>query len=304
MAITIARGKNNKRVYNKYHREARRAYFIVIPVLAYMAFWGLIPLIIGLFLGFTEYNGLSASPKWIGFQNYIDFFTTGDYLDLLWRQLWMGIICLGLNTVLSFIIALCLNVKSRLKGFFRTSVYVPSLAAISITTAVFVALLDPMSSPINKVLESIGIEPIVWQYSQFWMVFWITIFYVWRGIGPASIIWLGGLQSIDASLYEAASVDGANYIQKVRYITIPGLRFVSAYIILTGIIGVMQMFDVVMFISKGNPFGQTDVLMYRIYRDGIINFNLGMAGASSTILGLITVVFALIYFKFVQKKED
>ena len=135
------------------------------------------------------------------------------------------------------------------------------------------------------------------------MVFWIVLYFVWQRVGPAAIIWLGGLQGIDPSLYEAAKVDGANFWQQVRYITIPGLKFIAMYILLTGIIGAMQMFDVVMFISKGNPFGQTDVLMYRIYRDGFINFNLGMAGAESLMLGIVTVVFALGYL-WLQKRSD
>ena len=67
--------------------------------------------------------------------------------------------------------------------------------------------------------------------------------FLWRNLGPAAIIWLGGLQSIDASLYEAAKVDGAKAVQRIRYITLPGLRFVTSYIMLTGIISVMQMFD-------------------------------------------------------------
>ena len=75
-------------------------------------------------------------------------------------------------------------------------------------------------------------------------------------------------------------------------------------VVITGIIGAMQMFDVVMFISKGNPFGQTDVLMYRIYRDGFINFNLGMAGAESLVLGLVTIFFALGYLWLQKRSED
>ena len=130
------------------------------------------------------------------------------------------------------------------------------------------------------------------------------VYFVWKNIGPAAIIWQGGLQSIDASLYEAAKMDGANSFQRIRYITMPGLRFVASYIILTGIIGAMQMFDVVMFLSKGNPYGKTDILMYRLYRDGIVNFNMGMAGAESTIIGMITIIFSMVYFRMVLKKED
>ncbi|MCL2221115.1 MAG: sugar ABC transporter permease [Oscillospiraceae bacterium] len=283
-------------------REARIAYWVIIPFFVYIAIWNLLPLLLGVLMGFTEYNALTM-PTWVGLRNYIRFFTQGDYLTLLWRQVWIGLICLSLNTVLSFLIALALNIKSRAKGFFRTSMYIPAIAAVSVTSAVFVSLLDPLTGGANRFLAGMGIDPITWNHSQFWMVFWVVVYFIWRAIGPATIIWLGGLQGIDPSLYEAAEVDGASAIKKVRYITLPGLRFVASYIILTGIIAVMQMFDIIMFLTAGNPFGQTDTLMFRIYRYGAVTFNLGMAGAAGTILGIVTLLFAVVYFKIVLHRE-
>lgn len=285
-------------------RRARIAYAIIIPIMAYLILWNLIPLIYGLYLGLTEYNGLAARPKFIGLRNFRDFFSNPIYGTMLIRQIWMGALCVGLNTVISFIVGLALNVGRRGRGFFRSVIYIPCLTAASVTTSIFVALLESPNGMMDTVLKMFGAKPITWVYSQFWMVFWIVFYFVWKQMGPAAIIWLGGLQAIDPELYDAAKVDGANRWQQVRYITIPGLRFVSTYILLTGIIHAMQMFDVVMFISAGGPYGKTDVLMYHIYRNGIVNFNLGMAGAESTVLGLITSVIALVYFKVATRKED
>ena len=295
--------KRVKRVTIAY-REAKIAYLVIIPFFAYIALWNLIPLLYGIYIGFTEYNALSP-PTWVGLRNFNRFFDPdGVYWGLLWRQIWMGVISLSLNTFLSFFIALALNASLRGRGFFRVSVYIPAVAAVSVTTAVFVALLSPHGGGFNRFLISIGQDPVVWNHSQFWMVLWIVVFFIWRNIGVASIIWLGGLQGIDPTLHEAAKVDGATASQRLRYITIPGLRFIASYILLTGIIAVMQMFDVVMFISGGNPFGQTDVLMYRIFRYGTEHFNLGMAGASGTILGIFTLIFAAIYLKLFLKREE
>ena len=294
-----------KRKFSRMKLQSRRAYLILFPFFLYIALWNLLPLLYGLYLGFTEFNALGSSPKWVGLKNFATFFSVPEYGQLLVRQIWMGVLALICNTIISFVLALALNVESRVKGIFRTAIYVPNVAAVSATTAVFVALLNPLSNQgVNKVLVAMGAEAITWNYSQFWMVFWIIVYFVWNRVGPAVIIWLGGLQGIDPSLYEAAKVDGANFRQQIFYITLPGLRFISMYILLTGIIGAMQMFDVIMFISKGNPFGKTDVLMYRIYRDGFVNFNLGMAGAESLILGLVTVVFALGYLRLQQRRED
>lgn len=294
-----------KKTFARSKRETRLAYLIIIPILAYTCLWNLVPLIYGLFLGFTEYNALGSAPKWVGLRNFQTFFQVPEYVILLWRQIWLGMLALACNTIVSFILALALNVTSRLKSVFRAAVYVPNIAATTATTAVFVALLNPLPNQgLNRMLTALGGGSVTWNYSAFWMTFWIVIYFVWKNAGPATIIWLGGLQGVDPSLYEAAKVDGASFWQQIRYITIPGLRFVAMFILLTGIIGAMQMFDVIMFISKGNPFSQTDVLMYRIYRDGIQNFNLGMAGAESMILGLVTIVFAFAYLYFQRKRED
>jgi ABC-type sugar transport system permease subunit len=291
--------------YSRAKREARRAYIIIIPFFLYIALWNLVPLIYGLYLGFTEFNALGSSPVWVGLKNFRTFFSVPEYAQLLVRQIWMGMLALACNTIVSFMLALALNVESKVKGVFRTAIYVPNVAAVSATTAVFVALLNPLANQgLNKLIVSLGGEAVTWNYSQYWMVFWIIVYFVWQRVGPAVIIWLGGLQGIDPSLYEAAKVDGASFWQQVAHITLPGLKFISMYILLTGIIGAMQMFDVIMFISKGNPFAKTDVLMYRIYRDGFVNFNLGMAGAESLILGLITVVFAISYLWLQQRRED
>ncbi|MCL2204624.1 MAG: sugar ABC transporter permease [Defluviitaleaceae bacterium] len=290
------------KILSRDKREARIAYLILIPIFLYIAFWNLIPLILGVLLGFAEYNVLRP-PEWVGLRNYRHFFASGVYMRLLWRQVWIGGIALGINTALSFAIAMALNNKARGRGFFRTSFYVPAVAAVSVTSAVFVALIDPFGGGLNRFLVSIGRDAIIWNHSQFWMVFWIVVYFVWRSMGPAIFIWLGGLQGIDPSLHEAAKVDGASAFKRLRFITLPGLRFVAAFIILTGIIGAMQMFDIIMFLTAGNPYGRTITLMYQIYRHGAVRFNLGMAGASGTILGIFTLLFAIIYFVYMQRRE-
>jgi ABC-type sugar transport system permease subunit len=286
-------------------REARRAYIILIPFITYILIWNLIPLLYGLYLGFTEYNALGIPPKWVGLKNFQYFFYDPTYLKLLVQQILLAAVSLFFNTTISFFLALLLNAGFKGRGIFRAGIYVPNIAAVSATTAVFVALLNPVADQgLNNLIVLFGGQAITWNYSKFWMFFWIVFYFVWQKVGPAVVIWLGGLQGIDPSLYEAAKVDGASFKQQVWYITLPGLRFIAMYILLTGIIGTMQMFDVIMFISKGNPFGETDVLMYRIYRDAFVNFNLGMAGAESLILGLVTVIFALGYLWLQQRGGD
>ena len=288
---------------NRYRTQARRAYAIIIPFLAYMALWTIFPLGFGLFLGFTDFTGLNE-VNFRGLRNFERFFSSPTYPTLLVRQTWLGFLNVGLTMFFSFVLALALNKPFKGRGIFRAVVYMPHIAAVTATTAVFVALLDPYQGAMNQAIEALGGSPIIWSYSAFWMFVWIIFFNVWRGIGPAAILWLGGLQGIDPMLYEAARVDGASKWQEIRYITLPGLRFITMFVMLTGIIGAMQMFDSVMFISKGGPALQTDVIMYRIYRDGFLNANFGMAGASSWVLGFAILIFAFVYYQIARRKID
>lgn len=118
------------------------------------------------------------------------------------------------------------------------------------------------------------------------------------------ILWLAGLQSIDPSLYEAADIDGTNGWQKFIYITLPSLRGIVTYVLITGFIGTLQIFEPVLFISQAGPFGTTDVIVHRIFRDFYGDFNFGMAGAGAMVITFIIVVFSVLTLGWYQKKEQ
>lgn len=303
-AVILNGKKNIKFKTERDKRDNKLALLNIIPIFVWYLVFNAIPFGIGIFLSFSEWNALAAAPTFVGLRNFETFFSSPDYVRLLFRQFFIGGLAVATNFVLSFFVGLMLNVPIKLKGFFRVCDYMPAVTAVSTTTAVFVALLMPFDGGLNSLLERFGMDAIVWTHSTFWMIFWIVIYTVWRSMGPAAILWLSGLQSIDPQLYEAARVDGASKFQEVLYVTIPGLRYTASFIVLTGIIGMMQMFDAVMFISAGGPVGTTDVIAFRIFRDGARSFNLGMAGASSVVVGLITLVFSLVFLNLWLSKSE
>jgi len=287
------------------HRNTIIPYCVLTPIFTWYFIFIAIPLLFGAGLSFTEWNALTPRPIWVGLRNFITFFTSKAYLRSLGIQFWLGGLCLAVGLVASFILALFLDVPMKLRGFFRVAWYVPAVTAVPTTAAVFSSLLDPTYGGINGFIRGMGGKPVLWTLSSFWMTFWIVVYGLWRGIGPRAILWLAGLQSIDPQVVEAAKVDGANTAQLIWYIYVPGLKPIAAFLIITGFIGAMQMFEDVMFISGGGPVGATDVLMFRVFRDGLRSFNLGMAGASSMVLGIIISIFSILYFRiFVSEKSE
>nr|WP_208414320.1 sugar ABC transporter permease [Paenibacillus castaneae] len=285
------------------HRDA----FIAAAILGPMIFWWLVtsgfPTLFGFVLGFFEWIGIQGNPKFIGLDNYIRFFQDPLYYGALLRSIWMGALVSITTLSAGFGAALLMNMPLFGKGVYRSIWYIPAVTSTVATTQIFNLLLDPNNGMINNFIKSMGYEPIVWQFSVPWSVFWIVVYSVWKGVGGAALIWLAGLQSVDVTLYEAADIDGAGRRQKLRHVTIPGLKPIATYIIITSLIGAIQIYEQVMFMTGGGPYGQTEVLVFRIYRDAFWDFNLGMAGASSLVMAVIVFTVTTIYYRRTTRSD-
>lgn len=280
------------------HKDAVTAIIILGPMILWWLVISGLPTLFGFALGFFEWIGVASSPKFVGLKNYIRFFHDPVYYMALWRSIWIGLLVTGSVIIGGFFVALLMNLALVGKGIYRTLWYIPVVTSTVATTQIFNIFLDINNGVINNLLKKFGMEPIMWQYSVGWGVFWIVMYSVWKGIGGSALLWLAGLQSVDPVLYEAASIDGASTVQKFWNITLPGVKPIATYVIITGLIGAVQIYEQVIFLTGGGPYGQTEVLVYRILRDGFFDFNLGMAGASSVVLAAVVFVFTIFYFRF------
>ncbi|GIO11363.1 ABC transporter permease [Cohnella xylanilytica] len=278
------------------HRDALLAAVILVPMIFFWLVVSGFPTLFGFLLGFFRWIGLADSPKFTGLDNFVRFFKEPMYTHALWRSIWLGGLVTAITLLSGFGAALLMNMPLRGKGVYRSIWYIPAITSTVATTQIFNLFLDTNNGVINNILKSLGKEPIVWQYSVGWGIFWIVVYSVWKGVGNAALLWLAGLQSVDHSLYEAAAVDGAGSYGKLRHVTIPGLKPIATYIVITSLIAAIQIYEQVLFITNGGPYGKTEVLVFRIYRDGFWDFNLGMAGASSLIMAIIVIVITVLYY--------
>lgn len=285
------------------HKDAIIAAVILIPMFSFWLIVSGLPTVFGFVLGFFNWVGLADTPKFIWFDNFVDFFRNPVYTDALWRSVWLGGLVTVITLAAGFGAALLMNMSLFGKGFYRSIWYIPAVTATVATTQVFNIFLDSNNGVINNILKGLGKDPIVWQYSVGWGIFWIVVYSLWKGVGGAALIWLAGLQSVDASLYEAAEMDGAGRFNKLRYVTMPGLKPIATYIVITNLIAAIQIYEQVLFITNGGPYGQTEVLVFRIYRDGFWDFNLGMAGASSLIMAIIVITTTVMYYNWSTKAD-
>lgn len=277
------------------------AALLAIPI-GWWFITSLVPLVFGFVLGFLDWPFLGATPKFAGLKNFVTFFTSKNYYLPLIRSFTIGGSSFLLTTLFGFFVAMALNKITFLKGLFRTVWYIPVITAGVAVTQIFNILLDPFNGVINNTLADLfGTEPIIWMDSTGWSVFWILVYSVWKGVGGSALLWLAGLQSLDKNLSEAAAIDGAGRIRTFISVEMPQLLHILVFIVITGFTAAMQIYEQVLFISNGGPYGTTEVLAFRIMYDAFNENNFGMAGASSMVMTLVT--FAVSLFAFRLQKD-
>jgi multiple sugar transport system permease protein len=163
--------------------------------------------------------------------------------------------------------------------------------------------ISPYGGVVNTILAAMGAPAIIWTINATALRAVIIAFSVWRGVGGTMILYLAALQAIPNELYEAAMVDGAGPLARFWYLTVPMVRHMTAFVVVTGIIGAFQIFEPILLISKGGPFNLTNSIINQIYNDAFKNGDFGLATASSTILALFLLGASIISLRTMRQGE-
>lgn len=291
--------------YNKW------GYIFLIPFVVVYLIFQLVPLITTIYNSFFENyrSGLTqVGPNFVGFANYAKLFQDGE----IWIYFKNTMIMWVMGFVPQILVSLLLgawfsNPSLRLKGqrFFKTVIYLPNLIMASAFAMLFFTLFAD-GGPINAMLVHAGILKQAYSFfSHKWSARTLVAllnFLMW--FGNTTILLMAGMMGIDPSLYEAAEVDGATSSQIFRRITIPLLRPILIYVMITSLIGGMQMFDVPQILTNGtgDPMRSTMTLIMYLNKY-LFSKNYGMGGALSVFLFVITGLLSLIVFRFNQTRK-
>ena len=302
----MAKNNNHKAVsYNKW------GYIFLIPFVVVYLIFQLVPLITTIYNSFFENyrSGLTqVGPNFVGFANYAKLFQDGE----IWIYFKNTMIMWVMGFVPQILVSLLLgawfsNPSLRLKGqrFFKTVIYLPNLIMASAFAMLFFTLFAD-GGPINAMLVHAGILKQAYSFfSHKWSARTLVAllnFLMW--FGNTTILLMAGMMGIDPSLYEAAEVDGATSSQIFRRITLPLLRPILIYVMITSLIGGMQMIDVPQILTNGtgDPMRSTMTLIMYLNKY-LFSKNYGMGGALSVFLFVITGLLSLIVFRFNQTRK-
>ncbi|MEV8509578.1 sugar ABC transporter permease [Actinoplanes sp. NPDC051475] len=211
------------------------------PALVGILVFFVYPLLSAIYFSFTKFDLLTV-PQWVGLANYRRMAEDPFLLQSIRNTLWMVVVFVPVRIISAIGLSMLLTQIKRGAGFFRTIFYLPALAPPVAATIAFVYLLKPGTGPVNTFLGHLGIEGPLWFNSPDWSKPSLVLLGLW-GIGDLMIIFLAAVLGVSPSLYEAASLDGANAWHRFRYITVPTIRPVILFAAVTGVIYTLQYFD-------------------------------------------------------------
>jgi multiple sugar transport system permease protein len=234
--------------------------------------------------------------KWAGLDNYSRMASDPLFGQTLYNTFYITAIGVPVHVGIAFAIALLLNSGVRGMGFYRTVFYMPSITPVVASSLIWLWFLNPSLGPINLALEVVGIPGPNWLQSEFWSKPSIIIVQTWA-VGTGVIVFLAGLQGVPQQLYEAAEIDGAAWLAKLRHITLPVMTPTIFFVTLTSVIGHMQVFTEAYVMTKGGPVNTTLFYVYYLFQNGFAYFRMGYASALAWILFLL--ILALTYVQLV-----
>ena len=287
-------------------------YIFILPFFLVYTIFNLIPLVSTFYYSFFENyrSGLTTiGPNFVGFDNFVNIITKGNLLKYAGNTVIMWILGFIPQIVISLLLAAWftdLNLKLKGQRFFKTVIYLPNLIMASAFSMLFFTIFAD-GGPVNGILQTAGIldEPFRFFSSVGGTRGLVGLMNFLMWFGNTTILLMAGMMGIDPSLFEAAEVDGAKPMQIFRYITMPLLKPILVYVVITSLIGGIQMFDVpqILTAGDGSPNRSTKTLIMFL-NDHLFSKNYGMAGALSVILFIITAILSVCVYYALTKQSD
>lgn len=276
-------------------------YAYIAPFFLIFGIFGLFPLLFTFYVALFDWNPVAAHT-FVGLDNFSRLFDDPRFWNAMRNTLSIWV----LSTVPQLVIALGLahllnHTRLRFATLFRMSMLVPYITSVAATTVVFAQLFDRDYGMLNWVLHLVGVGPINFVQSTWGSHVMIATMVIWRWTGYTTLLYLASLQAISRDIYEAASVDGAGSWKQFRHITIPSLRPVIVFTIVTSTIGGLQIFTEPLLVSRSapltcGPVRQCQTLTLFLFEQGFGQFKFGYGAAIGVSLFVLVVAFALLNY--------
>jgi len=278
-------------------------WMVMAPTLLLFAFFVWEPLLASIRLSFYSAKGMRVI-EFVGFKNYIDVLHHPDFLPAIRNTFSYTIWSLVIGFLVPIVLAIIINEMVHAKSFFRVGTYFPNIVPGLATVLMWGFIFRPgKTGVLNIILGQLGIEPMVWLSNPKLTIPLIVVTMTWKAAGATALIYLASLQGINPELYEAAIIDGAGIWDRIKHVTIPGLRNLARTLLILQVISVFQILYEPLVMTNGGPNNASISIMQLVFKYAFEKFDYPKAAAVSVIISIFLIILTAVYNKF-SKVQD
>lgn len=275
----------------------------VVPTIALYFLFFIYPMLTSVYYGFTNWNGLDTKD-FIGFDNFVNAFKDADFRNSILNNLYILLFSCCVQVPLIVIFSLLISSVKRFQGFYKTTVFMPSILSTSVIGILWGYIYDPDVGLINNILKTFGLEPIYFLADTKWALVSILITNAWQWMGFYIVLILAAILGIPKDIDEAAMIDGATGVQRAWYLTVPLIKPIINVVIMLSIAGALRVVDIVLVMTEGGPAGATDVMASYMVNKAIKYGDYGYGTALSIIIFIFALVLTALYQLIIVRRQE
>lgn len=278
------------------------AWALLAPVLLPLAVFTAVPAVSSVWLSLHEVSPFSRASWFVGLENYRLLWSSPEYWHCARASVLFALYTVVPSILLSLAVALALDANPYFQSLFRTVFLMPVAISSAMAAMLWLFLYNPTAGYLNYALESAGLHGPRWLSDPRWALAAVAIATVWKELGFNVIFFLAGLSNVPRELHEAATLDGAGWLSRLRHVTLPILSPTLFFVTVVSTVNSFQSFGQIHILTAGGPAGETDTLVYNLYRDAFVNFRAGYASAQAVILFVIILAATAVQFRIARTR--
>jgi putative aldouronate transport system permease protein len=284
---------SNKSELAKKFKRQKSILILLIPGILWYLIFKYAPMV-GVLAAFTDY-GTKASNSFIGLENFRQLFASPDFWNAFRNTILISFYNMIFYFPLPLVLALLMNeiFMLKLKRIVQFIVYIPHFFSWVVVGSIFVMMLSPSTGFVNQIIMYFGGHSIYFMVDEKWFRSILVGSYIWRDVGYGTIIYIATISSIDVQLYDAATVDGAGYWGKLKYVTLPSLKTTIATVLLLTVARVLMIFEQILVMQKPPVVSVSEVLATYSYSQGLLSGNIGYATAISLFTAVVSTILVI-----------
>ena len=291
----------------KIKKKTGLPYLFMLPSILILLGVYLLPFLYSLYISVTDWSGMGQKLNFVGLSNYKGLFEEPHFWETLRNNLIYFVELVGIQFIISMVLAVVLNAAFKGRNFFRALYFMPTIICTLAVGFIWNIMFDPINGPIKTLLKNAGfleLSRIMWLGNTKTAIHAVSFVSLWQWTGWSMVIYLAGLQSIDKNLYEAAEIDGANAVQKFFKVTLPLLAPSITVNLVNSTIGALKIFDLPFITTGGGPGHATESLAMMMYTYSFGLNKMGYGTAISIILFVVILIISGAQTTVLRRRED